>query len=62
MREGVPLSRVAFVGDSANDVWIAEESGLAVAFNPKSTELERVADVIVRSRDLRHILPHLLPE
>jgi len=62
LREGVPLSRVAFVGDSANDVWIAEESGFAVAFNPKSADLERVADVAVRSRDLRDILPHLLPE
>ena len=61
MREDVPLSRVAFVGDSVNDVWIAEESGFAVAFNPKCADLERVADVVVRSRDLRDILPHLLP-
>ncbi len=60
LREGVPLSRVAFVGDSANDVAVARVAGLAVAFNPTSPELEREADVVVRSADLREILPYLL--
>ena len=61
LREGIPLERCAFVGDSSNDVWIAREAGFALALNPKSAELERVADAVVRSGDLRSILPHLLP-
>ena len=62
MREGIPLSRAAFVGDSDNDVWIAREAGYTVAFNPKSNELEQAADTVVRSSDARDILPYLLPE
>ena len=60
MREGVPLSRCAFVGDSSNDIWIAREAGFAVAFNPRSDELERIAGAVVRSDDLRDVVPHLL--
>lgn len=60
MREGIPLSLCAFVGDSANDVWIAKQAGFTVAFNPKGRELVEVADVVVHSSDLRDILPHLL--
>jgi HAD superfamily phosphoserine phosphatase-like hydrolase len=58
--EGVPLSRCAYVGDSANDVWIARVAGRTVAFNPRSSELERLARAVVRSRDFRDVLPHLL--
>lgn len=61
LREGIPLERCAFVGDSANDVWIAREAGFTLAFNPKSAELESTADAVVRSDDLRAILPYLLP-
>lgn len=60
MREGLSLARCAFVGDSANDKWIARAAGFSVAFNPKCDEFERAASVVVRSRDLRDILPHLL--
>ena len=60
MREEIPLARTAFVGDHANDLAAARLAGLAVAFNPKSTELEAAAHAVVRSRDLRDILPHIL--
>ena len=60
MRCKIPLARCGFVGDSANDVWVAREAGFALAFNPKSDELERVADVVVRSEALTAILPHFL--
>ena len=60
MREGIELSRCAFVGDHANDLPAARIAGFAVAFNPKSEELERAAGAVVRSRDLRDILPYLL--
>jgi phosphoserine phosphatase len=57
LRNGVPLARCAYVGDSTNDVWVAREAGLAVAFNSKSPELDAVCDVSIRSPDLRAILP-----
>lgn len=60
LREDIPLSRCAFVGDHANDVAAARLAGFSVAFNPKSAELEAAASVVVRSRNLRDILPHLL--
>jgi len=60
LRERIDLSRTAFVGDSSNDLWIARDAGFTVAFNPKTAEIEVVADAVVRSRDLRDVLPHLL--
>ncbi len=62
MREGVPLSRCAFVGDSGNDAWIAKVAGMTVAFNPKTPEFEKLAAAVVRSDDLRDVLPPLLGE
>lgn len=59
MREDIPLARCAFVGDHANDLSAARLAGFAVAFNPKSAELEKAAHAVVRSRDLRDILPVL---
>ena len=59
LREGIPLQRCGFVGDSSNDVWVARAAGRAVAFNARCEELERAADVVVRSDDLRDLLPHL---
>jgi phosphoserine phosphatase len=60
MREGIPLARCAFVGDHVNDIAAARLAGFSIAFNPKSEELEALASAVVRSRDLRDILPHLL--
>lgn len=59
MRERIELSRCAFVGDHANDLSAARLAGFAIAFNPKDAELERAAGAVVRSRDLRDILPYL---
>ncbi|NIL99750.1 MAG: HAD-IB family phosphatase [Acidobacteria bacterium] len=60
LREGIPLKRCAFVGDSSNDVWIAQTAGFTVAFNPRCEELERAADAVVLSDDFRDVLPHFL--
>ncbi len=59
VREDVPLSRCAFVGDHSNDLSAARVAGFTVAFNPKSPELEALAGAVVRSSDLRSILPSL---
>jgi len=60
MREEVPLSRCAFVGDHANDLSAARVAGFTVAFNAKSPELEALAGAVVRSESLEDILPHVL--
>ena len=61
-RESIPLARCAYIGDSSNDVWIAREAGFTIAINPKSDELIKLADAVVRTDDLRNILPYLLPD
>jgi len=60
VRYGVPLARTAFVGDNVNDLSIAREAGRSIAFNAKSLELRRVADVTVMDPDLTLALPFLL--
>jgi phosphoserine phosphatase len=58
-REGIGTDRTAFVGDNVNDLWIAREAGLSIAFNCKSGELRRACGAEVREKDLRGILPLL---
>jgi len=36
--------------------------GLGIAFNPKEKTVEKHADVIVKSNDLRQVLPYLLKQ
>lgn len=59
-RYDVPLGRTAFIGDNVNDLSIARIAGRAIAFNAKSLELRRIADVTVLDADLRLTLPFLL--
>lgn len=54
--EGIETSRAAFVGDNSNDLWIAREAGLSIAFNCKSDELRAVCDVELRGKDLFGLL------
>ncbi len=61
-REGIPLARCAYVGDHSNDLSAARVAGFTVAFNPKSAELEQIAGAVVRSPDLRDVLPYLLTD
>jgi HAD superfamily phosphoserine phosphatase-like hydrolase len=62
LRSGTPLARCGFVGDSDNDAWVAREAGFTLALNPKTHELEQIANATVRSNDLRAILPYFLGE
>ena len=59
-KEKIKLSECVFVGDHHNDVKIAEEAGLSIAFNAHSEELKKVADVVVEKKDLREILKFVL--
>jgi phosphoserine phosphatase len=58
-KEGVGVDDCAFVGDHYNDVEAMKVAGLGIAFNPKSKEVERVADLVIRKNDLREVLVHL---
>jgi len=49
----------AIVGDSIFDLPRFRNLGITIAFNPKGEELELRADVSVRSKDLRALLPWL---
>ena len=53
---GLSLAQCAFVGDHTNDVDAAREAGFSIAFNPKSSKLVEVADVVVQAETLDPIL------
>ncbi|MBS7626020.1 HAD-IB family phosphatase, partial [Candidatus Bathyarchaeota archaeon] len=57
---GIPMSEVATVGDNVFDM--PTESGLKIAFNPKSRGAIEVADFIVGGSDIREILKIILSE
>jgi len=53
------MEECVFVGDHHNDIQIAKEAGLAIAFDAKDEELKRVADIVIDKKDLREILKHI---
>lgn len=55
-RHDVPLERTAFVGDGENDVPLIGVAGYLVAFNPRSRELERGADYVMKNRNMLELL------
>ncbi|RLF49941.1 MAG: haloacid dehalogenase [Thermoplasmata archaeon] len=52
--------RVAAVGNCDIDIPMFELCGLSIAFNPEDYETEKAADFVVRSNDLRAILPYII--
>lgn len=59
-RFGVDEQRTVAIGNSFVDVSMFSASGLSIAFNPIDEQVEMSADVVVRSRDLRDVLPIIL--
>jgi phosphoserine phosphatase len=57
--ENVSLQECAVVGDSLFDVPMFREAGLSIAFNADDRSVEDSADVVVKRKDLREILPYL---
>ncbi|MCH7861245.1 MAG: HAD family phosphatase [Proteobacteria bacterium] len=53
---GVDLSRTAFVGDGDNDVSVIGVAGCVVALNPRSAELERNADHVLHTDNIRNLI------
>lgn len=56
---GISEKECIYIGDSETDIEAFQEVGLAIAFNPQSTELEKVADYVVKSKTLADILSYL---
>jgi phosphoserine phosphatase len=57
---GVPPERTVAIGNSFVDVSMFAASELSIAFNPIDDFVEKNADAVVRSRDLRDVLPPIL--
>jgi len=56
---GIPLERIAAVGNSCFDIPMLETCGLGIAFNPDDDCIRQKADVVVEGNDLVKILPVL---
>lgn len=56
----VPLGQVAAVGNSSPDIGMFRASGLGIAFRPTDEWVRRDADVVLRGRSLREVLPVVL--
>jgi len=57
---GGPPERTVAIGNSFVDVSMFSVSGLSIAFNPIDETVEKSADVVLRSRDLRDVLRPIL--
>ncbi len=59
---GIGPEATAVVGDTPVDVTMFRHARVSIAFNPRDALTEGAATHVVRSRDLRSVLPLLLPE
>lgn len=59
-KEKIDLKEIVFVGDHDNDIYIAELAGFTIAFNSKSEKLNKIADVVIKKKDLREILKYIV--
>lgn len=60
IRHGIRLERCAYVGDSSNDLWVAQTAGFSIALNPKCDELIECSSITLRGDDLRLIVEPIL--
>jgi len=58
---GLPLDRVAAVGDGPADVAMLRRAGLGIAFCPSDPGVAEAAHYVVRETDLRRLIPLLVP-
>ena len=56
---GIPLERIAAVGNSCFDIPMLETCGLGIAFNPEDDCVRKKADIVIEGNDLGKILPIL---
>jgi phosphoserine phosphatase len=55
----IRIAECAAVGDDETMIPLFREVGLSIAFNPRSWAVEERADVVIKSEDLRDVLPYL---
>ena len=55
-KHNIKLSECVFIGDHHNDVIVAKVAGLSIAFNCKSEDLRKAANICIEKKDLREIL------
>ncbi|RLG13685.1 MAG: hypothetical protein DRN66_03700 [Candidatus Nanohalarchaeota archaeon] len=55
----VELKDVVAVGNGTSDICFLDIAGKSIGFNPNST-IEEIADVSIKSNDLKDILPHII--
>ena len=58
---GIPATYCASIGNSCFDVPMFESSGLGIAFNAEDDCVKQSADIIVKGKDLRDLIPVLKP-
>jgi phosphoserine phosphatase len=56
---GIPSSEIVAIGDNRVDLCMIKEAGVGIAFKPKVEELAESADVVIREKDLRQVLPYI---
>jgi phosphoserine phosphatase len=54
----IPLEACAAIGDTSYD--LPSCVGLRIAFNPRDTKTAQLANVVIRDRNLRSVLQHIL--
>jgi phosphoserine phosphatase len=54
------IEECAAVGDDETMIPLFEKVSLSIAFNPRNWTVEERADIVIKSDDLREVLPHLL--
>jgi len=55
-RYDIPKNKTASVGDSAGDIGMFQESGLAICFNPWDARPLGHCDVVIEEKDLKIVL------
>jgi len=55
----ISIDKCAYVGDDVNDSEVFKKVGLAIAFNCAKPQVRAFAHVVIKSQDLRDIIPHL---
>jgi phosphoserine phosphatase len=59
---GFSSENLASIGDGENDIELFGVSSLSIAFNPESERVGRAANLTIRSKDLRSVLPHFVSD
>jgi len=55
----VRSDEILAIGDSVGDREMFEMAGFSISFNSSSSELDQMADVVIKGNDLSHIIPRL---